>query len=103
MRHIRREVDEITGTHLGGKLEPLPPTYPAMPFHDVDRYLVAPKVMRPGLCIGLERDGADPRFLPPATYEIKCGRASMAGTATSHAGHLSTLLKVKGWLRGICC
>jgi hypothetical protein len=39
-------------------------------FEALDLIDVTPMVMRPGLCIGLERDGADPRFLPPATCEI---------------------------------
>src|SRR5262249_6361879 len=79
MRHIRREVDEIARTHLGDKLEPLSPTDTPAPFHDVNRHLMTPMVMRTGLCMGRQRDGADPRFSSPGTGEIKCGRATCAG------------------------
>jgi hypothetical protein len=42
MRHVRREVNEITGIHLSFKLKLLSPTYLAAPFDDVDSDLVTP-------------------------------------------------------------
>jgi hypothetical protein len=79
MWHIRCEVNEITGTHLCCKLEPLSPTYLTTPFYDIDSNLVTPMVMRPSLCMGLKGDCADPGFSSPNTGKIKCGCTSSTG------------------------
>jgi hypothetical protein len=71
MRYMRREIDEITGTHIRCIFEPLSPTYLAPTAHNVDGDLVAAVVVRPGLGAWLERDCADPGFFPSDASEIE--------------------------------
>src|SRR5260221_293932 len=89
MRHIRGEIAETPGTHSRGKFEPLSPTYLAATFHDIDDNLVTAMMMRPGVRIRLESDGADPGLSSPGTGEIKCGGASAPGRSTH--GHIERL------------
>jgi hypothetical protein len=74
MRHIRREVDEITGAHLRCKLKTLSPTYLTAPFYHIDRNLMTPVVMGAGPRMWFESNRAYPRFSSPSTGKIKCGR-----------------------------
>ncbi len=78
MRHVRREVDEITRPDFRSKFEPLSPAYFAAAFNDIDSNFVATMVMRTSVRSRLEGNSPDPRLLSAGTGEIKCGSTSFS-------------------------
>jgi hypothetical protein len=60
VRHIGRHVDEIAGAGLGDEFQMLAPPHPRPALDDEDDALEVAVVMRPGLGIGVDGDGAGP-------------------------------------------
>lgn len=82
MRHMRCEVDEITGSYFGGEFEQIALTYLGASRYDVDRDFMTPMVMRAGLRVRFESDPSDPGLLAPGASEIKRCCAPGSGRST---------------------
>jgi hypothetical protein len=82
VRNIRRKVYEITWPYIRQIFEPLPPTYLAAASYDVNRNFMTPMMMRAGLPVRCERNGADPGFSTSHAREVKRGRPPARGGVT---------------------
>src|SRR5262249_37781319 len=70
MRHVRWHEDEVAGAGLGGEFEPLAPAHAGFSPHHVDHALERTMMMRAGLCVWVDRDGAGPEFLSARARKI---------------------------------
>src|SRR6516162_8138940 len=75
MRNIRRDKDEIARARLRDILEMVAPAHPCPPVEDVDHAFEMAVVMRPGLGVGVNLDGARPDLLGADAGEIDGSRA----------------------------
>ena len=73
MRHIGRDENEIAGIGFRGELQVIAPTHPRPSLHDINNALKVTVVMRAGLGVRLDGDGARPEFLRPRAREIYRG------------------------------
>jgi hypothetical protein len=79
VRHIGRNEDEIARPRLRGELQPLAPAHPRPAADHIDDALQMAVVMRAGLGVGLDRDGAGPKLLRAGPGEVDGGLAVHAG------------------------
>src|SRR2546427_11700226 len=63
MRDEGRDVDEVAGAGLGHELELVAPAHAGLAANDVDYALDRAMMMRAGLGLGVDDDGAGPEFL----------------------------------------
>src|SRR5262245_22177422 len=75
MRHVRRHEDEIAGAGFGGELQLLAPAHPRLALHHIDDALEMAVMMRAGLRVGPDRDGARPQLLRTGAGKIDRGLA----------------------------
>ena len=62
MRHIWRNVDEISRARFAAELKAIAPAHASAALHDVQYGFQLAVVMRSRLCIGLNCDGAGPKL-----------------------------------------
>ena len=63
VRNVRRDEDEVAGVGLGDKLQLLAPAHPGLAAHNVNHAFQRAVVMRAGLGVGVNIDGASPDLL----------------------------------------
>lgn len=90
VRHPRRHVDEIARAGFSDKLELLAPAHARLALEDVDDALEVAVVMRTGLGVCVDGDGAGPELLGTHTRKID-GRG---------AGHARCLRRVR--IEAVC-
>src|SRR5207253_166198 len=70
VRHIRRHIDEVARPRFRGELQVLAPAHARAALHHVDHALEVAVVMRTGLRIRMDVDGARPQLARPDAREI---------------------------------
>src|SRR5690242_20343322 len=75
VRHIGRHEDEVAGAGFRGELQLLAPAHPRLALHDIDDAFQMAMMMRAGLGVGPDRDGAGPELLCAGAREIDRGLA----------------------------
>jgi hypothetical protein len=63
MRHVRRDVDEIARSRLGGVFELFAPAHARFAAHHVNHAFERTVMMRAGLGVGMNMNGAGPDLL----------------------------------------
>src|SRR5436190_14777147 len=63
MRDEGRDVDEVAGAGLGDELKLVAPAHARLAAHHVDHALYRAMMVRAGLGLGVDDDGAGPEFL----------------------------------------
>lgn len=62
VRHIGRDVDEISRPGFGGEFETIAPSHACFAFHNVDNAFEFPVMMRGGFRVWMNSDGSGPEL-----------------------------------------
>jgi hypothetical protein len=70
MRHVGRDVDEVARAGFGRELQRVAPAHAGFALDDVDHAFQMPVMMRAGLRVGMDVDGASPQLLRTDSREV---------------------------------
>lgn len=84
VRHVRRDVDEIPGSSLGGKLEFVSPAHTSPALNDVNHTFQMPVVVGPRFRVRVD-------FHRPCPQLLGADTGGIDGGSTVHAGRLGSV------------